>query len=201
MYSGRPRSASGKAGHHNDHSKREVGLVSQRLGIFEALSFLLRTVRRIHPLPISKEREARAVDAVASHMHDHWRTPRRLEDGRYEPRPKKTSDQEWIAKNGTDEVDIANTNYENLPADRKKEIEASASVAVGLTADGLRSGQKVSGSAFVESASAKVHEAWLKRNGEGAPPEQQLPYAQLSETEKAKDRVFVLKALEILGAD
>ena len=111
-----------------------------------------------------------------------------------------TSDRAWIAKNGTDEVDIANTNYENLPADCRKEIEASASVAVGVTADGLRSGQRVSESAFVESASAKVHEAWVKRNDASAPPEQRLPYAQLSEAEKAKDRVFVLKALEILGA-
>jgi hypothetical protein len=107
----------------------------------------------------------------------------------------------WIAKNGTDEVDIANTDYEALPADWKKENEGSATVAVGLTADGLRSGQKVSGSAFVESASAKVHDAWLERNGECAPPEQQLPYDQLSEPEKAKDRAFVLKALEILGVD
>ena len=40
----------------------------------------------------------------------------------------------------------------------------------------------------------------MKRNDASAPPEQRLPYAQLSEAEKAKDRVFVLKALEILGA-
>jgi hypothetical protein len=176
-------------------------LTSQRLGIFEALSFLLRTVKRTHPISISKAREARAVDALASHMHDEWRAPRRLEDGRYKPQPKKTTDQEWTAENDTDEVDIANTDYKDLPADWKKENEASATVAVGLTADGLRSGQRVSGSAFVESASAKVHEAWLERNGEWAPPEQQLPYDELSEPEKAKDRVFVLKALEILDVN
>jgi hypothetical protein len=176
-------------------------LVSLRLGIFEALSSLLRTAKRTHPIPISKAREARAVDALASHMHDEWRAPRRLEDGSYEPRPKKTTDRAWVAKNGTDEVDIANTDYKDLPADWKKENEDSATVAVGLTADGLRSGQRVSESEFVESASAKVHDAWLERNGEWAPPEQQLPYDKLSEPEKAKDRVFVLKALEILGID
>ncbi|TQL94801.1 hypothetical protein FB559_0283 [Actinoallomurus bryophytorum] len=139
------------------------------------------------------------MEVVASHMHDHWRTPRRLADGGYEPRPKKTEDQEWIAQNGTDDVDIANTAYEDLPADWQKETRASALVAVGVTADGLRNGQRVGESAFVESASAKVHEAWLERNGDWAPPEQRLPYHRLSEPEKAKDRVFVLKALEILG--
>ena len=68
-------------------------------------------------------------------MHDEWRAPRRLDDGRYEPRPKKTTDQAWIAKNNTDEVDIANTDYKDLPVDREKETKASATVAVGLTAE------------------------------------------------------------------
>jgi len=52
--------------------------------------------------------------------------------------------------------------------------------------------------ACVEEASATMHERWLKRNGSWAPPEQQLPYEQLSEEEKEKDGVIVRKAVSLV---
>jgi hypothetical protein len=61
-------------------------------------------------------------NAIASQLHEDWRKTRLNEDGTYEPRLKNTSDQEWIAAHdGSTEVDIANTTYENLPADWQAE--------------------------------------------------------------------------------
>jgi hypothetical protein len=98
-------------------------------------------------------------------------------------------------RHATNQVDIANTRYQDLPADWQKENKDSASVAVRLIADGRSQGADLSSSDFMESASSKVHDAWLQRNGEWAPPEQRLPYDQLSEAEKEKDRVVVRAAL------
>ncbi|MEU4234125.1 hypothetical protein AB0F17_58465 [Nonomuraea sp. NPDC026600] len=142
-----------------------------------------------------KTRQARRIDAVADRLHDAWRTPRRLPGGGYEPRVKTTTDQAWIKRRGTDEVDIANTRYKDLPADWQKENKESATVAVRLVDDARKHGADLKGEKFMESASESVHDAWLRRNGEWAPPEQKLPYHQLSQAEKEKDRVVVREAL------
>lgn len=160
--------------------------------ILDAVKSIGRLFDRLGERGISKK-----VDKVASRLHEQWRSSRRLEDGTFEPRLKTTTDSAWIKKHGTDQIDIANTRYENLPADWQKENKASADVAVRLVTDGRRAGVDVHSPDFVESASAKVHDAWLERNGEWAPPEQQLPYEALSEEEKAKDRFVVLNALEV----
>jgi hypothetical protein len=50
--------------------------------------------------------------------------------------------------------------------------------------------------AFIEQAADAAHVSWLERNGSWAPAHQKLPYAELSEEEKEKDRVFVRRAIE-----
>ncbi|MFB9833221.1 hypothetical protein [Actinoallomurus acaciae] len=134
---------------------------------------------------------------MADRLHDEWRASRRLPGGGYAARVKKTGDQRWITSHGTDQVDIANTRYQDLPADWQRETRESADLAVGLVRDSWLRGVDPRSEEFIESASSRVHDAWLRRNGAWAPPEQRLPYAELAEEEKAKDRAFVLMALDL----
>lgn len=148
---------------------------------------------------LARTGQARRADTVAGRLHDRWRASRRLPDGGYEPRMKTTTDPAWIRRHGTDQVDIANTRYADLPADWQKENKESATVAVRLVDDARRRGVDLDSDEFMEAAGEKVHDAWLDRNGGWAPPEQRLPYAELSEEEKEKDRVVVREALRPRG--
>lgn len=141
--------------------------------------------------------DQRIVAAVAGVSHDIWRSPRWREATKdYEPRLKQTKDTKWSeAHGGATEIDIANTSYEDLPSDWQAESKASAEVAVHEVEKAVDLGEKL-GENFIERASNKVHEAWLERNGAWAPPEQKLPYAQLSEPEKEKDREYVRLAIK-----
>lgn len=144
-----------------------------------------------------KTPRARRIDAVADRLHEVWRAPRRLPGAGHEPRIKTTTDQAWARRHGTDQVDIANTRYKDLPADWQKENKESATLAVRLVNDARKHGVDPKREEFMESASKSVHDAWLRRNGEWAPPEQKLPYHKLSEVEKEKDRVVVRAALDL----
>lgn len=135
------------------------------------------------------------VKEVAGDLHDEWREPRKTSNDEYEPRIKNTSDEKWIEKNSTNEVDIANTIYEKLPSDWQEENKASARVAISeIIKVSNRKGEL--DDSFIEHASATVHKKWLDRKGEHAPPEQNKPYEELSEEEKDKDRKIILKCIE-----
>ncbi|MGP3934079.1 hypothetical protein [Nonomuraea sp. KM88] len=139
----------------------------------------------------------RRVDRVADRFHDAWRAPRRLPDGTYDPRVKTTTDAAWIKKHDTDQVDIANTRYRDLPADWKRENQESARVGVQLVDEARVSGVDVRGERFMEEASSVVHDKWLVRNRDWAPEEQRRPYELLSEAEKEKDRDVIRMVLGI----
>lgn len=147
----------------------------------------------------SDEQKESAISALAGQLHDEWRAPRIKEDGSYEPRIKKTEDQEWIAEHGTDEVDIANTAFPELPADWRAENQAAAETVMDLVFQAAKNGRPLD-DAFIEEASAQVHDKWLERNGEWAPEELKKPFAELPEKEKEKDRVQVRKAIETFEA-
>ena len=155
-----------------------------------AFASLLREQIGDKNIQISKVKE------VAGDLHDEWREPRKTSDGEYEPRIKKTNDEKWIEENSTNEVDIANTIYEKLPSDWQEENKASARVAISEIIKATNKKGELNDS-FVEYASTTVHEKWLDRNGEYAPPEQNKPYNELSEEEKDKDRKIILKCIEI----
>ena len=159
------------------------------IGVTTFIDLLEKQTRDIN-LQISKVKE------VASDLHDEWREPRKISDGEYEPRIKKTDDEKWIEENSTNEIDIANTNYEELPSDWQEENKASARVAISEIIKATNKKEQLDDS-FIEYASATVHEKWLYRNGEYAPPEQNKPYNELSEEEKDKDRKIILKCIEI----
>lgn len=95
---------------------------------------------------------------TGSRLHDDWRAPRKKEDGTYEPRMKPTSDKKWIEAHGTNEVDIANTSFEDLPADWQYENLEAGKEAVAIT--GTRTDMT---SEELKEASIKVHEAWCDR--------------------------------------
>lgn len=135
------------------------------------------------------------IAIVASAAHEDWRIQYRAVNGD-KPRIKKTKDADWsAAHDGATELDIASTVYEDLPADWQAENLAGAESAVRtlMAADML--GRNLD-EAFVEEASAIQHDDWLERNGSWAPPEQAVPYAELSEADKAKDRFFVLETIK-----
>jgi hypothetical protein len=131
------------------------------------------------------------VNAVGAVAHDAWRAPRLdAASGLYEPRVKVTTYQRCITAHKATEVDIANTPYGQLPGDWQLENKLSAEFAVTAVLDGASRGYALD-SAFVEETAAALHAWWLERNREYATDEQLLPYLQLSETEKSKDRLFV----------
>ena len=100
-------------------------------------------------------------------LHDEWRAPRKQEDGSFNPRIKKTKDKEWIKEHGTDEVDIANTPYAELPKDWQSENKAAAEVAISEVLTAVENGRELD-DAFIEEASSLIHDKWLERNGQMA---------------------------------
>ena len=140
--------------------------------------------------------EQHVVGIVGSELHEEWRAPRKKEDGTFEPRMKKTKDQVWSqAHGGVEDVDIANTPYDQLPEDWKGENKISAEIAVKEIFKASAEGRDLD-KKFVEEASSVLHDKWLERNGGWASEEQKKPYAELSEEEKEKDRVIIRKAIE-----
>ena len=118
-------------------------------------------------------------------MHKEWRAKRVKDDGTYEPRPKQTQDKIWIKKNGKTEVDIANTEFSELPLDWQEENLLSAKVAIEKMEDVLNI----------------VHDKWLDRNDSFAQPQQKTQFSRLSGPEKAKDIAILREAIEIMEED
>lgn len=138
------------------------------------------------------EREGNIYD-LASTLHEEWRKTRLNPDGTYEPRIKSTSDQAWIdSRGGVAEVDIANTSFGELPADWQEENTIASAIVIDELAKYDLS--EVSDD-VVEQISSTVHDKWLERNGWAKGGELDVPYIELPETEKAKDRDQVLAGL------
>ena len=139
--------------------------------------------------------------SMGSDLHEAWRLGRKREDGTFEPRMKKTKDQAYInAHNGNNEVDIANLSFAELPSDWQYENLEAAKVAIDQVYDLVKSGKEITDK-MIEEMSAIVHEEWLKRNDwvfhpEWGDPNLAKPYAELEESEKAKDRQQILQAIE-----
>src|SRR3989344_724582 len=141
------------------------------------------------------------VEQVGSKLHDVWREPRRINNTNlFEPRVKTTKDQIWIAAHdGQNQVDIANSDYGELPEEWQAENKASAEAAISEIMTAVESGIPLDDN-FIESASAAQHVTWLERNSSWVPEEHKLPYDQLSEAEKQKDRDVVATAVAVFQA-
>lgn len=137
-----------------------------------------------------------AIEAAASALHKAWADAYKASNGADAKRIKKTKDQAWIAKNGTDEVDIANTDFKDLPQDWRKENEESAKSAVKSVIKAARKKPKTG--RFYKATGDAVHKAWLKRNGAWAPDHQKLPFMKLSQEERRKDMDVVREAAKAI---
>lgn len=135
------------------------------------------------------------AESMGSDLHEGWRRWRLKEDGTYEPRIIETKDAERIRKYWTNQVDIANTKFEDLPLDRKYENLEAAKVAVDLVYDKISKWEDISPK-LLEEMSAKVHEERLKRNPRAKWSELDKLYYELPESEKLKDRDHILQAIE-----
>jgi hypothetical protein len=145
---------------------------------------------------------------LAGQAHGEWCAGRTIMlDGSYEPRPKKTKDEVWIAAHGgVDEPDIANTAFADLPADHQQENLDSARVAlkeaymIGFYGEGQYGDRNfMHFEHHTDYAGNVIHIKWLDRNGAWAPDSQKLPFHSLSEEEKDKDRAIYIGAADIVN--
>ncbi len=139
-----------------------------------------------------------AVNVLASKFHEQWRSDRLQEDGTFESR-EKTKDTAWIEAHGTDVVDIANTDFANLPKDWQAENITAAGVVVDLLTafDGK---VDLEDDATRNDVGDIVHTAWLARNEWAKGGELDVPFADLSAEEQAKDINQVSTALEVFAS-
>lgn len=144
---------------------------------------------------------------LGSLLHDEWRaTQPKLEDGTYKPRVKvfvqtEEGKEKWfneaeIPANSTElkRQDIANTDFENLDPDWRAENGSAAEVAMNLVWEAKTTSKELDDS-FIEEASSTVHDKWKERNPWNE--KLQVPYLELPEEEKERDRAQVRKAIEI----
>lgn len=137
--------------------------------------------------------------ALGSDLHEAWRASRRKEDGTFEPRIKKSKDEAWNAAHGTDEVDIANCAFSELPSNWQYENLEAAKVAIELSYDKGMNEEPITPDELEEMGST-IHDEWLKRNDwvfdkEYGNPTLAVPYNQLPEDEKVKDKAQIQPAL------
>lgn len=127
-----------------------------------------------------------ASNALGSEFHEEWRKTRLDDEGNFEPRVKETKDAAWIEANGTDQVDIANSTFDQLPEDWKAENKAAADVVVGVMV--ARNGEvNLADEATRNEVGGIVHDAWLSRNEWAAGGDLDKPFDQLPLDEQAKD--------------
>lgn len=172
-------------------------LESEQLGLqlqtarWRALAEKLKKTRRV---PVKKAAPStpkqKRVSVKAQRLHEQWQTTQKLlPDGTREPKLKSTKDKDWIAAHGTDQVDIANTKYPDLPADWQQENRDAGEVVDNIVE---RAGGKINlnDPEVYDRVGAEVHSEWLKRHGQdegvkGGPLDK--PFAELTPEEKKKD--------------
>lgn len=126
------------------------------------------------------------IEKVASMFHEKWRENRLIDNGKYKPMIEKSEDKEWNMEHWTDVVDIANTEFEDLPSNRKQENLEAAKVAVDLVYEKIVNKEKVD-LEVIEKMSKIVHEKWLERNGvQWSFANQRVDYENLSEEKRRK---------------
>lgn len=136
------------------------------------------------------------IQEVASTFHEEWRKNRLQKDGTYLPMIEKSEDEKRTEKHWTDIVDIANTAFEDLPNNWQYENIQAAKVAVDLIYE--KDLEKIT-TETIEELSNIVHEKRLERNWIAWSFEnQRVSYKELSEEEKAKDRIQIEIAITIL---
>lgn len=132
----------------------------------------------------------KAVDMLASKLHENWASGYRAgEMAKGNENPTRMKDDGMGGQ-----VDILNTSYDQLPAKWQAENKAQAESAISLVAKDMEGAM-----GNIEGLAAQVHEQWLSRNSWAANGPLGVPYNELPEEEKQKDRDVVEAAYEILS--
>lgn len=114
---------------------------------------------------------------------------------------EKSGDEKWIKEHWTNKVDIANTKFEDLPSNWKYENIEAAKIAVLLVYKKVVNWEEIT-SEMIEEMSKLVHEKRLERNWiKWSFENQRVDYEDLSEEEKAKDRVQIEIAIKIISEE
>lgn len=142
--------------------------------------------------------------ALGADLHEAWRAPRKKDDGTFESRIKKSKDEKWNESHGTDEVDIANCTFSELPSNWQYENLEAARVAIELTYDKIMANEIITPEEL-EKMGAIIHEEWLKRNEwvydpNYGDPKLAVPYLELSKEEQDKDKAQIGPAIEKVKA-
>lgn len=95
-------------------------------------------------------------------------------------------------------VDILNMNYDELPSDWAYENRATARVACKQILKSLRQ-KRLFNQNLIEEMSEIIHNEWMKRNQHRSEKHLMVPYANLSSSEKEKDRKVVLVACQLFN--
>lgn len=136
------------------------------------------------------------IKKVASSFHD-----KRRKNRLYKPMIEKSEDDEWTKKHWTDLVDIANTEFEDLPYNWKYENFEAAKVAVDLVYERVVNWLEITPE-MIEEMSKIVHEKRLERNWiEWSFENQRVDYEDLFEEEKGKDRIQIEIAIQIISEE
>ena len=141
-----------------------------------------------------------AVATLGSAFHEDWRKTRLNEDGSFDPRVKPTKDSTWIDVHGTDQVDIANSTYAELPEDWKAENKAAAEVIVGIF-NAHNGNVDLTDLTLRAEVGDEVHIAWLSRNEWAKGGDLDVPFTELPEDEQAKDLDQVAVAQQVFSRD
>jgi len=144
----------------------------------------------------NSEEETSFEVLTAAKLHDVWRSTRTKENGIYEPRIKSIDGVEY---------DIANLEFQSLPEYFKIENVLAAHAACESIRRCWRTvanevfTEVLVSNEFLEQASEEQHAYWLRRNQNQSwvSQDQKVPYVDLSETEKEKDRAIVKTAIEV----
>lgn len=145
------------------------------------------------------EQKSEIIQKVASTFHEERRKNRLQDNWTYKPMIEKSEDETWTKEHWTDTVDIANTDFEDLPYNWKYENIEAAKVAVNLVYEKILNLEKIS-IETIEEMSNIVHEKRLERNWiAGSFENQKVSYEDLSEEEKEKDRLQVNIAIDIVN--
>ena len=133
---------------------------------------------------------SKAVDMLASKLHKNWQDGYRAgEMAKGNENPTRMKDDGMGGQ-----VDILNTSYDQLPPKWQAENKAQAESAISLVAKDMEGAM-----GNIEGLAAKVHEQWLSRNSWAANGALGVPYNELPEEEKQKDRDVITAAYEILS--
>ena len=154
----------------------------------------------------SQESLLEATNQLAVAFHDTWRNSRLTETGGYLPKIEITEDKLWIESHGTDKLDLANTNYQDLPEDWKTENRDAAATIVSII-DRYDGNIDLTNPIQRSEIGREVHDAWLQRNKavfhtHNIEPGQTVTFGELPPQEQEKDleQVIVgLKLFEQLG--